>query len=352
MKIETELIKIDNEKNNSKIYEKAGKYLAMGKLVAFPTETVYGLGADGLNEDAIKKIFLAKGRPQDNPLILHIDNVDMIEKLAVDISEDSFKLIEKFWPGPLTLILKKSKLVPYTITAGLETVAIRMPDNEIARNIIKHSHSPIAAPSGNTSGRPSPTKAEHVYEDLYGKIDLIIDGGMTGIGLESTVIDMSGDIPTILRPGGITIEELKEILPNVIEDKGIIVDNKIIPKSPGQKYTHYAPNKEMTLYIGSDEFLIENIIKDIDKYHGEGKKVGIIATEENIERYNGDEIISIGSKIDKEAIAHNLFNAYRYFDEKDIDIILSETVSEDGIGKAIMNRMIKASGNNIIRENK
>lgn len=351
MKIETEIIKIDKNNLDKELLKKAGDYLSLGKLVAFPTETVYGLGADGLNEEAVKKIFKAKGRPQDNPLILHIDTIEMVEKLAIDISEDSFKLINKYWPGPLTLILKRSKLVPDIITGGLDTVAVRMPDNEIAREIIKNSHLPIAAPSANTSGRPSPTTAEHVYMDLENKIDLIIDGGSTGIGLESTVLDMSGDTPTILRPGAITLEEIKTILPNVIEDEGLIIDEKIIPKSPGQKYTHYAPKKDMILFSGTDDFIVNNILEYIKKYHEEGKKVGIIGTDENINKYNGDETISLGSKEDKENIAHNLFKIYRYFDDKEIDIILSETVDEEGLGKAIMNRMIKASGNNIIKEN-
>lgn len=351
MKIETEIIKIDKDKFDKDLFRKAGKYLALGKLVAFPTETVYGLGADGLNEGAVKSIFEAKGRPQDNPLILHVDSVEMIEKLAVDISSESLKLIDRFWPGPLTLILKKSKLVPDIITGGLDTVAIRMPDNEIAREIIKNSHSPIAAPSANTSGRPSPTRAEHVYQDLKGKIDLIVDGGMTGIGLESTVLDMSGEVPTILRPGGVTLEEIKEVVENVVEDEES-VDEKTIPRSPGQKYTHYAPNKKMVIFLGSEEFIVGSIVEKIEEYNSRGKKVGVIGTDKNMDIYNVEEKVSLGEKDDKETIAHNLFNIYRYFDDKDVDIILSETVDNIGIGKAIMNRMIKASGNNIIKESR
>ncbi len=349
-RIETIVIKVNKQNPEKALIKKGADIIKSGGLVAFPTETVYGLGANGLDEEAVKKIFIAKGRPQDNPLILHVAEKDQVLPLVEFISKEAEELMERFWPGPLTLLFKRSKLVPDCITAGLDTVAIRMPNHPVASALIKASSVPIAAPSANTSGKPSPTLANHVIEDLYGKIHMIIDGGKTGIGVESTVLDMSGDKPLILRPGGITLEQLREILPQVEEDLSIIKDDEnIVPKSPGQKYKHYAPKGEMYLFVGN----LDNIVNAIDEYANRyiklGKKVGIMATDETKSKYNKGVVLSLGSRKDKESIARNLFSTLREFDEKGVDIILAEGIDSQGIGKAIMNRMKKAAGGNIIR---
>ena len=321
-----------------------------GKLVAFPTETVYGLGANGLNEEAVSQIFIAKGRPSDNPLILHIASREQLEPLVKSISQEMKMIMEKFWPGPLTILFKKSDFVPSVITAGLDTVAIRMPNHPVALEFIRLSGVPIAAPSANTSGRPSPTEANHVIEDLYGKVHMIIDGGPTGIGVESTVLDLSGDMPIILRPGGITLEQLQNIVPNVAEDLSIIKDDgNIIPKSPGQKYRHYAPKAEMMVFTGEIRDIIDTINKNAEEYISRGKCVGIMATDETRDRYKKGLVISMGSRENRETIAHNLFSTIRLFDEKGVDIILCEGVDLSHIGKAIMNRIKKAAGGNIIK---
>ncbi len=349
-RIETIVIKVNKQNPEKALIKKGADIIRSGGLVAFPTETVYGLGANGLDEEAVKKIFIAKGRPQDNPLILHVAEKDQVPPLVEFISKEAEELMERFWPGPLTLLFKRSKLVPDCITAGLDTVAIRMPNHPVASALIKASGVPIAAPSANTSGKPSPTLANHVIEDLYGKIHMIIDGGKTGIGVESTVLDMSGDKPLILRPGGVTLEQLRDILPQVEEDLSIIKDDEnIVPKSPGQKYKHYAPKGEMYLFVGN----LDNVVNAIDEYANKyielGKKVGIMATDETKSKYDKGVILSIGSRKDKESIARNLFSTLREFDEKGVDIILAEGIDSQGIGKAIMNRMKKAAGGNIIR---
>lgn len=347
-KRETKIVKVDAENIEEEIILEAGNIIKSGGTVAFPTETVYGLGANGLNEKAVGKIFAAKGRPQDNPLILHIASKEQLKELVEDMPEVADKIIEKFWPGPLTLIFKKSSIVPDKITGGLSTVAIRMPNNKIALKIIELAGVPIAAPSANTSGRPSPTKASHVIEDLYGKINMVVDGGSTGIGVESTVLDISGDIPTILRPGGVTYEELKLLINNVEYDKSIIKDDEnIIPRSPGQKYKHYAPKGKMIVFSGDIDNIVSSINNLTKEYIKVGKKVGIMATKETRGRYSNGNILVVGSRKNKETIAKNLFNTLREFDNLDVDIILAEGIDTIGIGRAIMNRIIKASGNNV-----
>ncbi|MDY0235752.1 MAG: L-threonylcarbamoyladenylate synthase [Gudongella sp.] len=341
---------IKDAKKDIGLIKQAAEDIKAGKLVAFPTETVYGLGADGLNKEAVEKIYLAKGRPSDNPIILHVDSIAMLERLVKEIPKEAYILINRFWPGPLTLVLKKSDIVPDIITAGLDSVAIRMPSNPIALALIKESNTPIAAPSANTSGRPSPTRAEHVIEDMDGRISFIIDGGETGVGLESSVIDLTERIPMILRPGGITIEQIKEELPNVVIDPALLEnDNKIlIPKSPGQKYRHYAPKAEMIVYIGKREKRVKEILARANKEKVLGKNVGIMCFEENKENFKEFSQIVMGSEKDKEAIAHGLFNALRKFDEWNVGIILCEGTDEGNIGMAIMNRLEKASGGNMV----
>ena len=348
--MKTKIIKIDKDNINSDLIIDAVNIIKNSGLVAFPTETVYGLGANGFDENAAKKIFAAKGRPEDNPLILHVYSVEQVRELVEEIPDIAKKCMEEFWPGPLTILLPKSNKVPNIITAGLDTVAIRMPENKIALELIKMSNVPIAAPSANISGRPSPTSAKHVIDDLMDKIDMIIDGGETGVGLESTVLDLSGDLPMILRPGGVTKEDLQKIIPNVTIDFAIIKENaNIIPKSPGQKYRHYAPKSEMLVFSGDIDKITDAIITKTREYMAIGKRVGIICTDETKEIYKDGLIISMGSRRNNETIAHNLFNTLRLFDEENVDIILAEGVEPSHLGIAIMNRMMKAAGGRIIK---
>lgn len=346
--MKTQIIKINRNNINKKDIELAANLIKSGNLVAFPTETVYGLGANGLDEDAVKKIYLAKGRPSDNPLILHIADIEELELLVERVPDIGKKLIREFWPGPLTIIFKKSPIVPDIISGGLDTVAIRMPINPIALKLIDLSGVPIAAPSANISGRPSPTRASHVIEDMDGKISMILDGGNTDVGLESTVIDLSTKIPTILRPGAISYEVLRDIIPELLED-GNILDERIRPRSPGQKYRHYAPKSEMILFKGDIEDIVKNIKLQTHEYISQGKKVGIMATKETEEFYNEGLVLVLGSREDKLSISSNLFQTIRSFDHEDVDIILGEAIDLEGMGKAIMNRMLKAAGGKIIK---
>ncbi|MCK9443990.1 MAG: L-threonylcarbamoyladenylate synthase [Tissierellaceae bacterium] len=347
--METRIVKIDENHIDKGLMEEAVEIIKNGGLVAFPTETVYGLGANGLNEEAVRKIFQAKGRPQDNPLILHVHSTQQVKELVVEIPEIARICMEKFWPGPITFLLKRSQIVPDIITAGLDTVAIRMPENKIALELIRMANTPIAAPSANISGRPSPTSANHVIDDLMGKVHMIIDGGKTGVGLESTVLDLSGDLPMILRPGGVTKEELSQIIPNIAIDSSIMREGEgIVPKSPGQKYRHYAPKAEMIVYNGEIHSIVEAIRDNTKRYKEIGKSVGIICTDETKGLYTHGYIISMGSRKNKETIARNLFNILRTLDGKEIDIILAEGVELSDLGIAIMNRMMKAASGNVI----
>lgn len=341
--MKTEILKIDRENINKAYIKKAADLIKEGALVAFPTETVYGLGADGLNNEACKKIFKAKGRPADNPLILHISHISMLDNLVEEISESHRKLFD-LWPGPMTLIFKKSRLIPEAVTAGGDTVAIRFPSDEIARALISEANTPIAAPSANISGRPSPTKADDVYQDMDGIIPLIIDGGESNIGIESTVIDLSGESPTILRPGYYTYEFLKEILPDMRLDDSL-VDSTKIPKSPGQKYKHYAPKAKLRVFIG--ENVPDYLLKLAEECKSQGKKVGILAFEEDKGKFASYPYISLGSRRDLSTMSHVLFSSLRQMDRLEVDIILAEGVRENHLGKSIMNRMKKAAANDV-----
>lgn len=344
----TSVIKLDKENIDESIFEIPTHALKSGGLVAFPTETVYGLGANAFDECAIKNIFKAKGRPSDNPLIVHIWNVSQLDELVLEISESAKLLIDEFWPGPLTLLFKKSEKVPYVTSGGLDTVAIRMPDNEIALKLLRSVNIPIAAPSANTSGRPSPTNSEHVLEDLDGKVDIVIDGGVTGVGLESTVLDLTCQMPMILRPGGVTQEDLTRVLGEVENDPAIeTMKENIKPKSPGQKYRHYSPIADMEIFSGDIDSVIKEINEKSEQYSKKDLKIGIMATDETIDKYSSINKISVGSRKNLETIATNLFHVLREFDKLDVDVILSEGVEESQIGKAIMNRMKKAAGGNI-----
>lgn len=328
------------EKIDAKELDYVSNVLKNGGLVAFPTETVYGLGANALDESAIDGIYRAKGRPSDNPLIVHIGNVEDLEPLVNEIGNMEKVLMEAFWPGPLTIIFKKSERVPMKTTGGLDSVAVRMPDNDIALAILKECRLPIAAPSANTSGKPSPTDASHVEEDLMGKVDVIVDGGRTGIGLESTVVEVVNDGVMILRPGGVTKEDLKKYFENVFIDPALEnEDADKQPRSPGQKYKHYAPKAEV--------YMVAELDVLIDSYHifeSEGKKVGIMATEENASLYEELNYIVVGSRTQPETVAANLFKVLRDFDAMGVDIILAEVLDDLGINLATMNRLKKAAG--------
>ena len=347
--MKTEYVDLREGKDIKEGVKKAAEIIKRGGLVAFPTETVYGLGANGLDENAVPKIYEAKGRPSDNPLILHISKLDEIEDIVKEIPKSALILAEEFWPGPLTMVFKKSECIPYRTTGGLESVAIRMPSNKIARELIEAAGVPIAAPSANSSGRPSPTKAAHVIYDLDGKIDMVIDGGEVDIGIESTIVDVTGEVPVILRPGFITEKMLSEAIGRVEIDevvKSLSPDKDLKPKAPGMKYRHYAPRGKMTIYKGSHSKVVERINEEISKL--EGKKTGVLATDETKSYYRADIIISLGSREDGESIAHNLFDALRKFDDDDVEFIYSEGFDENKLGFAIMNRLHKSAGYNII----
>lgn len=332
-----------------KAITEAGAILKNGGLVAFPTETVYGLGGDALNPQSSSKIYAAKGRPSDNPLIVHIADMQALDSIVANVTEAGKKLAEAFWPGPLTMIFQKSDMVPKETTGGLDTVAVRMPSHKTALALIRAAGGYIAAPSANISGKPSPTLAKYVAEDMDGKIEMILDGGSIGIGLESTIVDLTDGTPTILRPGYITEEMLTEVLGKVDTDKTILDGNsKQAPKAPGMKYRHYAPKGELTIIAGDPVDVRNEIIRLAKEQQEKGEKVGIIGTQENIAYYHGDSVKSVGSRDDEEAIAKTLYQFLREFDDEEVTVIYSEGFPTAGIGQAIMNRLLKAAGHKII----
>jgi len=347
--MDTKVYYLDENNPDIKILEYAADVIKKGGTVVFPTETVYGLGANALDENASAKIFEAKGRPQDNPLIIHVDNKDVKEYVKC-VPDKARILMDAFWPGPLTIIMKKSSIIPSVITAGLDSVAVRMPSNIIARKLINLSGVPIAAPSANLSGKPSPTDVKHVIDDLLGKVDVILGGGKTDVGLESTVIDMTGE-PTILRPGKVTYEDLKKVLGDVYIDPAIMKkpDINLKPKAPGMKYRHYSPKAEMYIIDGELSAVVHKINELCDGNISSGKKVGILATGQTICGYDKGCVLSVGDRDNPETIASALFDRLREFDDLGVDIIFAESVGEDNIGLAIMNRMKKAAGYNIIK---
>lgn len=348
-KVSTKIIRLDRDNPDIEKIREAAKILKNGGTVAFPTETVYGLGANALDENAVEKIFIAKGRPQDNPLIVHISDLGQLYELVEDIPERALDLIETYWPGPLTIIFKKKDIIPDRITGGLSTVAVRMPNHRIALELIREAGVPVAAPSANLSGKPSPTEPSHVIEDLMGKIDMIIDGGSTGIGVESTVLDISGEIPTILRPGGITLEDLLTVFPKVQMDPALErEDQLIVPKSPGQKYRHYSPKAKLTVVQGKADDIPSKIMELVKEYEKQGLRVGIMATEQNKNKYEGKQMLVVGDRENIVTISRNLFKTLREFDKLGVDVIIAEGVSEEGLGRAVMNRMKKAAGGNVI----
>jgi L-threonylcarbamoyladenylate synthase len=336
---------VDKLKTYPQIIEAAQK-LKQNEVIAFPTETVYGLGGNAKSDEAVLKIFEAKGRPGDNPLIIHISDLEQIHSFVKDIPEKAKLLMDAYWPGPLTVILeKKSGVLSENATAGLETVAVRMPDHPVALALIEASGLPLAAPSANLSGRPSPTTAAHVADDLTGRIAGIVDGGPTGVGLESTVVDCTGEVPVILRPGGVTKEQLAEVVGTVGVDPAL-TDAGQAPKSPGMKYRHYAPNAPFYLVNGTSEQIQELV----HEKQNEGLKVGVMTTLENKKDYDADVVIACGERSRLETVAEALYDTLRAFNQENLDIIYGEIFPENGVGQAIMNRLSKASGLPIIEK--
>ena len=387
--METKRVMIEdrNHIKDEELGEAAG-ILRSGGLVAFPTETVYGLGGNALDEDAAGKIYAAKGRPSDNPLIAHVSCMEEVAPLVKEIPEAGRKLMEAFWPGPLTMIFPKSEKVPYGTTGGLDTVAIRMPDDPVANRLIALAGVPVAAPSANTSGRPSPTTADHVWQDMNGRIEMIIDGGPVGIGVESTIVDVSSAVPAVLRPGAITMEMLAEVLGEVSVDPAILgpLSADVRPKAPGMKYKHYAPKADLTLVepgtgteresgaeqvtgaeqktgadrntgadpeTGLDETQLQAMICKVRELSREkieaGYKVGVICTDESRGCYTDGEVRSIGARKSQASVAHNLYALLREFDDLGVDYIFSESFPKDHLGQAIMNRLSKAAGYKIVK---
>lgn len=350
--LETKQFRVMPGDDLKEILKEPGKILREGGLVAFPTETVYGLGGDAENAASSRKIYAAKGRPSDNPLIIHIADFSQMEAIAQELVPEAKILADAFWPGPLTMIVRKNDRIPMETTGGLDTVAVRMPSHPVARQLILTSGCMIAAPSANTSGRPSPTRAEHVSDDLAGKIDAIIDGGPVEIGLESTIVDLSDGIPTVLRPGYINLRMLEDVLGQdcVRMDPGLMEeDTRLRPKAPGMRYKHYAPRGDLKIVEGSEGDVVETINRLSAKAIEEGRRVGIIASSETKSRYLQGDIAEIGARSDDKAIARHLFGILRRFDDDGIERIYSEAFDTPRMGTAIMNRLIKAAAHQVIR---
>ncbi len=343
--MQTLVIKQDENRINDEAMEQAGTIIKKGGLVAFPTETVYGLGGDALNPDSSRKIYEAKGRPSDNPLIVHIAKIEDLQPIVKEIPDAAKKLAKVFWPGPLTMIFPKADCVPMETTGGLSTVAVRMPSHKTALAFIEAAGGYVAAPSANLSGKPSPTLAKYVLEDMDGRVDMIIDGGNIEIGLESTIVDLTGEVPTILRPGFITAEMIKEVLGQVELDPtlldGTCTDR---PKAPGMRYRHYAPKGDMLIVEGSAKAVVQEINAMLAESRKQGLKTGVIATTENAEFYQADVVKVVGDRTDEKAIGASLYRILREFDDENVDAIYSESFSTDGEGYAIMNRLLKAAG--------
>ena len=359
--METIIKKIDAANMTAEDFAEAAQLLRDGKLVAFPTETVYGLGGDAFDPTASARIYAAKGRPSDNPLIVHIADIAELAKLCREVPEEAYMLADRFWPGPLTMIMKKDECIPKETTGGLDTVAIRMPSHPIARRLIQETGLPIAAPSANASGRPSTTKAEHVIEDLSGRIEMIIDGGSSDIGLESTIVDLTVRPAQILRPGYITIEMLREVIPDIAYDRAILKrerNDNIVARAPGMKYRHYAPKGELVIFEGEPAKVADAVYTAVAEKLDAGYRVGILASEEMASVYRqrlnerpdkgAQAVIEVlGSRESIDVVAANLFDCLRRFDAEETPYIFGECFSGDNLGAAIMNRLMKAAGYHI-----
>lgn len=340
--METKIYKMNPEKPDMESLRVCAEIIKTGGTVAFPTETVYGLGANALDTDAVKKIFEAKGRPGDNPLILHLTDIGDIEKYAYNFGNEAMLLAKIFWPGSLSIILKKKGIVPDIVTGGLGTVAFRIPSNAISRELISLSGLPIAAPSANLSGKPSPTDGAHVIEDLYGKVDAIIDAGKCEVGLESTVVDMVSSPPAILRPGGIPFEQIRMIIPELTKEYHTLETGS--PRSPGMKYKHYSPTASVILVKGCDE----KVAGTINKLTDQESKSGVLCSMETLDNYTSLNKICIGSRNNSREIAANIFDSLRMFDKLDVEVVYSEFFGGGTMGDAIMNRLFKAASYEVI----
>jgi len=348
----TLVLKVDSEEPDVEKIHVAADFIKRGGLVAFPTETVYGLGANALNAEAVLALFEAKKRPLDNPPIVHVCDVKDVCRLAETVPSQAEALMERFWPGPLTLIFKRSDVVPDVTVAGLETIAVRMPRHNVALALIRESDCPIAAPSANLAGRPSPTSAEHVLDDLGGRIDAVLDAGPTVVGVESTVLDLTVDPPQVLRPGGTTFEVLREVLgrvelnPAVTAEKALRMEKV---RSPGLRHKHYAPDAEVVVVEGEVDAVVAKVDELVKLYREDGRRVGVLATDETVSRYSADVVKSLGSRGDLAVVARNLFRLLREFDLEGVDVIVAEGVPAEGLGLAVMNRLRKASGYHIVK---
>lgn len=358
IQLKTEMVRVTDAEgevlqdiSQNEAIQRAGRIIREGGLVAFPTETVYGLGGDALNPDSSRKIYAAKGRPSDNPLIIHIADMDALPRIVSEIPREAELLADRFWPGPLTMILPKATEVPPETTGGLETVAVRMPSHPVALAFVRESGGYVAAPSANTSGKPSPTLATYVAEDMDGRIDMILDGGQVGIGLESTIIDLTVTPPQILRPGYITKEMLEKVLGEVAVDATVLQSREDCgqaPKAPGMKYRHYAPMGELTIVQGNPSQVTEYINCRAAEDMAAGEKVGVIGTAEELLNYHADVVKSVGSRADEESIARSLYLILREFDDEKVTRIYSEAFASEGLGQAIMNRLLKAAGHRVV----
>lgn len=350
--MKTLVLIVDPQQPDEEKINLAAKFIKNGGLVAFPTETVYGLGANALDANAVLALFEAKKRPHDNPPIVHVSDLKDVYTLAEQIPDEAEDLMKTFWPGPLTLIFKHSNVVPDATVAGLETIAIRMPRHNVALALIRNSGCPISAPSANLAGRPSPTLAKHVLDDLNGRIDVVLDGGPTHVGVESTVLDLTVDPPQILRPGGTSHEDLLRVLGKVELNPAVVADQALHvgkARSPGVKYKHYSPDADVIVIEGDVEAVVRRVEELIGLYRSEGKKVGVLGTDETVSRCRADVVKSMGSRRDMPGIARNLFRLLREFDADGVDVIVAEGVPTEGLGLAVMNRLRKAAGYKIIR---
>lgn len=343
--MDTKEIILDPAHIDLSLAEEAGAVLRRGGLVAFPTETVYGLGANALDEQAVRNIFLAKGRPSDNPLIVHVADATDVAPLVKEVPPAARRVMEHFWPGPISIIMKKSDKIGDAVSAGLDTVALRMPSHPVARAVIRAAGVPVAAPSANTSGKPSPTAAKHVRDDMYGKIDLIIDGGRCGVGVESTVLDLSGDTPAILRPGGVTAQMLRPVIGPVISPRATVSD-KDTPKCPGMKYKHYAPDAEVIVLEYTGALDHARLAALVARAHEEGKRAGVLSCENTGNLYDADTFFYGGAASPK--YAANLFYALRAFDEAGVDIVYCPMRLGDDMSVAVRNRLYKSAAGNVI----
>lgn len=342
---------VENQVSCAQIVD-AAQLLQAGEVVAFPTETVYGLGANALSNEAVEKIFTAKGRPGDNPLIVHIGDRSQLSMIVREIPAQAQRVMDAFWPGPLTLILPKTDAVASRVTANLDSVGVRMPDHPVALLLIREAGVPIAAPSANRSGRPSPTTAEHVLEDLRGRIAGIVDAGSTGVGVESTVLDVTVQPPMILRPGGVTLEQLQEVIPDVRIDPAFLATEAEKPRSPGMKYTHYAPQGELWIIAGETKQALSQMKSMLQEAKEHGQKTGVLATRETAEYWrqiqSADVVLECGSQDDLGSAARDLYATLRKFDEDEVQFIVAQAFSKEGLGLAVMNRLEKAAGGRLI----